>query len=201
MTGSGSGSKCSCFTILDLRASFENQCTKPVSLVLVALAANMEARKRRFLRRSKEHNSGEDEKLSTCMKRSTCVCLTWTLVLIGGLGILLLITTVVALLAKSPFQLRDIVPGQPRMAATSVEDRLARALRLAGALAIPTVSYTPGHQNYTALREMNQYLDANFPALHSADYVHYAQVGNYSRFYRVEGSLGQAGGQPYLLGR
>uniref|UniRef100_A0A1V1G1G3 Putative carboxypeptidase 7 n=1 Tax=Reticulitermes speratus TaxID=60591 RepID=A0A1V1G1G3_9NEOP len=72
-----------------------------------------------------------------------------------------------------------------------------RAERLAGALKIPSVSYATDNQEKEALLQLHQYLETNFPLIHSATFIKKEVINTYSLLYTVEGTT--KGKLPYLL--
>jgi len=72
-----------------------------------------------------------------------------------------------------------------------------RAEKLAGALRIPTVSYEPDVQEKQAILKLHQYLEKNFPLVHSSSFIKKEVINEYSLLYSVEGV--NPGKLPYLL--
>ncbi|XP_066997116.1 N-fatty-acyl-amino acid synthase/hydrolase PM20D1 isoform X2 [Anabrus simplex] len=85
-------------------------------------------------------------------------------------------------------QASDLVDGSNMM---------ERAERLAGALKIPTVSYAVDKQEKQALLQFHQFLETNFPLMHSASYIKKEVINEYSLLYTVHGT--SRGKLPYLL--
>jgi len=90
----------------------------------------------------------------------------------------------------------NLSTDQSRMDPSDDEIR-AMAERLAGAIAIPTISYGEDDYSLDATAELIDYMEHNFPLVHGADFIERARVNEYSLLYRVEGS--ERATNPYLL--
>lgn len=79
----------------------------------------------------------------------------------------------------------------------SQEERVAMKEALQGAIQIPTVSFSPGEFNTTALAEFGKYIRKAFPALFKTSFIQHEVVGEYSHLFTVQGSDPSL--QPYML--
>lgn len=68
---------------------------------------------------------------------------------------------------------------------------------LKGAIQIPTVSFSPGEFNRTALAEFGEYMYKAFPTVFRTSFIQHEVVGEYSHLLTVRGSDPRL--QPYML--
>ena len=107
-----------------------------------------------------------------CSKRAkalACLALWLPFVVLALLVIALLVN---AALVSELYERQELFPGRlPRLLSLSGRDVRAQAERLAGAVAIQTVSYSPSNISVEELERMNDYIENTYVALHDADFV------------------------------
>ncbi|EPQ19616.1 Putative carboxypeptidase PM20D1 [Myotis brandtii] len=79
----------------------------------------------------------------------------------------------------------------------SQEERVTMKESLKGAIQIPTVSFSPGEFNTTALAEFGEYIHKVFPTVFRTSFIQHEVVGEYSHLFTVQGSDPSL--QPYML--
>ena len=133
-----------------------------------------------------------------CSKRAkalACLALWLPFVVLALIVIALLVN---AALVSELYERQELFPGRlPRLLSLSGRDVRAQAERLAGAVAIQTVSYSPSNISVEELERMNDYIENTYVALHDADFVTYRRINEFSRLYRIAGS--QSTKNPFLL--
>ncbi|KAF4532033.1 hypothetical protein B566_EDAN015012 [Ephemera danica] len=87
-----------------------------------------------------------------------------------------------------------VVPGLPNDEKSIFE----RAERLAGAIRIPTISYSRDNANNKAFLDLHNYLREKFPHVHNSKYVKLDVINTYSLLYSVTGMDNRLM-RPYLL--
>ncbi len=134
-----------------------------------------------------------------CSKKAKCLaCLAlWIPVaLLVCLGIALLVN---GALVQERYERTGLFPGHgsPQLLQFGDDELTEMAERLAGAVAIQTVSYSPTNISRQEMEDMHEYIEATYPELHSADYVAFHTVNGLSRLYRIQGLESTA--NPYLM--
>ncbi|XP_066117632.1 N-fatty-acyl-amino acid synthase/hydrolase PM20D1 [Saccopteryx bilineata] len=79
----------------------------------------------------------------------------------------------------------------------SQEECVTMKETLKGAIQIPTVSFSPGKYNTTALTEFGEYIRKVFPTMFKTSFIQHEVVGGYSHLFTVRGSDPSL--QPYML--
>jgi carboxypeptidase PM20D1 len=131
-------------------------------------------------------------------KSKGCCGLIWTLVLaVVALGIAIIVK---ALMMPDLYTRTILFPGTATTFMTLSEDDLqAQVERFVGGIQIQSISFeeTDELNADPAFEQLNDYIEKSYPAFHSADYVTYQKVHNYSRLYKIVGTANTS--NPYLL--
>ncbi|XP_054418973.1 N-fatty-acyl-amino acid synthase/hydrolase PM20D1 isoform X2 [Pteronotus mesoamericanus] len=100
---------------------------------------------------------------------------------------------------STPKGLKDKEPQRaPRIPPHfSQEESFRMKETLKGAIQIPTVSFSPGESNVTALAEFGEYIYKAFPTVFKTGFIQHEVVGEYSHLFTVQGSDPSL--QPYML--
>uniref|UniRef100_A0A1B6DL87 Uncharacterized protein n=1 Tax=Clastoptera arizonana TaxID=38151 RepID=A0A1B6DL87_9HEMI len=114
-----------------------------------------------------------------------------------AVGIVLFSIILIRAFILLPFSENDLIKIDATTDMIDEENIMKRAERLAGALRIPTVSYETDNQEKQAILKLHNFLEKNFPLIHSSPFVSKDIVNEYSLLYTVKGT--SPGKLPYLL--
>eukprot|EP00045_Choanoeca_perplexa_P010283 m.103480 g.103480 ORF g.103480 m.103480 type:complete len:518 (-) comp15223_c0_seq20:156-1709(-) len=120
------------------------------------------------------------------MARITASCLAFSTRVLGFLCLALMVISVFRAAFPTDYQMHPATCQRNEHVHISLSE--ARVDRFKGLLRIPSISWAQHSYDTKALQQLNEYISAEYPLLHSARHIEFQQIANYSRLYIWKGT-------------